>query len=373
MGRHHHLPAGPDVVRPGPAGRRAALCVTIVRWPCEPHQPSLSVGRVAGDVRAARPCSAGCSSPTWRVVGLAVAVLVLAPITVSVPTALAELAVILAGFAVTLVLFHAFLRRALAPLQTLTEVMHQIDPLAPGQRIDATTGDEEVVALAEAFNEMLDRLEGERRDSGRRALAAQEAERRRIARELHDEIGQLLTGLILRGETLARRAPEEVREDVVGLREGAREAAEEVRLIARRLRPGGARRARAPERAAGVVHDVAERAGLEVERRFARDLPLTAEEELVIYRVAQESLTNVVRHAQARRVMVTLEPDARSRRGPDVRDDGVGLPAEAARRLERDPRHARAGAARRRAAHASAPSSRTAPRWRCGCRPGTSR
>ena len=166
-------------------------------------------------------------------VGLAVAVLVLAPITVSVPTALAELAVILGGFAVTLVLFHAFLRRALAPLQTLTDVMHEIDPLAPGQRIDATTGDEEVVALAEAFNEMLDRLEGERRESGRRALAAQEAERRRIARELHDEIGQLLTGLILRGETLARRAPEELRDDIVGLREGAREAAEEVRLIAR--------------------------------------------------------------------------------------------------------------------------------------------
>ena len=123
------------------------------------------------------------------VVGLAVAVLVLAPIKVSVPTALAELAVILVGFAVTLVLFHAFLRRALAPLQTLTEVMHQIDPLAPGQRIDATTGDEEVVALAEAFNDMLDRLEGERRDSGRRALAAQEAERRRIARELHEAAG----------------------------------------------------------------------------------------------------------------------------------------------------------------------------------------
>src|SRR5215212_10762967 len=71
------------------------------------------------------------------VVGLAVAVLVLAPITVSVPTALAELAVILAGFAVTLMLFHAFLRRALAPLQILTDVMRRNDPLAPGQRIDA--------------------------------------------------------------------------------------------------------------------------------------------------------------------------------------------------------------------------------------------
>ena len=171
------------------------------------------------------------------VVGAAVAVLVLAPITVSVPTALPELAVILTGFVITLLVFRAFLQRALAPLDALTQVMREVDPLAPGQRIEVATGDEEVVALAEAFNEMLDRLEGERRESGRRALAAQEAERRRIARELHDEIGQLLTGLILRGETLARRAPEEVRADVVGLREGAREAAEEVRLIARRLRP----------------------------------------------------------------------------------------------------------------------------------------
>ena len=264
------------------------------------------------------------------VVGLAVAVLVLAPITVSVPTALAELAVILGGFAVTLVLFHAFLRRALAPLETLTEVMHQIDPLAPGQRIDATAGDEEVVALAEAFNEMLDRLEGERRDSGRRALAAQESERRRIARELHDEIGQLLTGQILRAETLARRAPENVREDVVGLREGAREAAEEVRLIARRLRPEALDELGLQSALLALCTTVAERAGLEVERRFARDLPLTAEEELVIYRVAQESLTNVVRHAQARRVLVTLEPDGDGGVVLTVRDDGVGLPAEVA-------------------------------------------
>src|SRR5829696_4701736 len=264
------------------------------------------------------------------VVGLAVAVLVLAPITVSVPTALWEVAVIVGGFVVTLLVFRAFLRRALAPLRTLTEVMHRVDPLAPGQRIDATQGDEEVAALAAAFNEMLDRLEGERRESGRRALAAQEAERRRIARELHDEIGQLLTGLILRGETLARRAPEEVREDVVGLREGAREAAEEVRLIARRLRPEALDELGLQSALLALCTTVAERAGLEVERRFARDLPLTAEEELVIYRVAQESLTNVVRHAQARRVMVSLEPDRDHGVVLTVRDDGVGLPAEVA-------------------------------------------
>src|SRR5215210_8690659 len=264
------------------------------------------------------------------VVGLAVGVLVLAPITVSVPTAITELAVILTGFVATLLIYRAFLRRALAPLQTLTDVMHQIDPLAPGQRIDATGGDEEVVALAEAFNEMLDRLEGERRDSGRRALAAQEAERRRIARELHDEIGQLLTGLILRGETLARRAPEEVRGDVIELREGAREAAEEVRVIARRLRPEALDELGLQSALLALCATVAERGDLAVERRFARDVTLSSEEELVIYRVAQESLTNVVRHAQARRVTVTLESQPGAGVSLVVRDDGRGLPSELA-------------------------------------------
>lgn len=264
------------------------------------------------------------------VVGLAVAVLVLAPITVSVPTALSELAVIISGFVVTLLIYRAVLRRALAPLHSLTELMHKVDPLAPGQRIDADARDEEVAALAEAFNEMLDRLEGERRDSGRRALAAQEAERRRIARELHDEIGQLLTGLILRGETLARRAPEALRADIVALREGARDAAEEVRLIAQRLRPEALDELGLQSALLALCTTVGERAGLKVDRRLERDVPLTSEEELVIYRVAQESLTNVVRHARASHVTLTFGSSTDRGVVLVVRDDGVGLSADGA-------------------------------------------
>ena len=267
MGMNDHVTTDADVVHS--AAGAPESCVTIVRWPCEPHQPSLSAGRGAAAPARRRTTLFRRLFLTYAgVVGLAVAVLVLAPITVSVPTAITELAVILVGFVATLLIYRAFLRRALAPLQTLTDVMHQVDPLAPGQRIDATSGDEEVVALAEAFNEMLDRLEGERRDSGRRALAAQESERRRIARELHDEIGQLLTGLILRGETLARRAPEEVRADVIGLREGAREAAEEVRLIARRLRPEALDELGLQSALLALCTSVAETSDLEVERRL---------------------------------------------------------------------------------------------------------
>src|SRR5204863_4038857 len=122
--------------------------------------------------------------------------------------------------------------------------------------------------------------------------------------------------------------PEEVRDEVIGLREGGREAAEEVRLIARRLRPEALDELGLQSALLALCNTVAGQAGLEVERRFARDLPLTDEEELVIYRVAQESLTNVVRHAQAGHVTVTLESDPARDVVLTVRDDGVGFPPE---------------------------------------------
>ena len=92
----------------------------------------------------------------------------------------------------------------------------------------------DVRELAEAFNEMLERLETERRDSARRAVGAQEAERRRLARELHDELGQSLTGVLLQIDQ-AIRTPEAA--DLEEAREGARRSLEDVRRIARNLRP----------------------------------------------------------------------------------------------------------------------------------------
>jgi len=264
------------------------------------------------------------------VMALAVVALVFAPVTVSVPTAPAEVVVLLAGLAIALVSYLVLLRRALGPLERLTRLMRRIDPLTPGQRIAVDAGDAQVVALAEAFNEMLDRLESERRESALRALAAQEAERRRIARELHDEIGQTLTGLVLRSETITRRAPAELRADVEGLREAARQGAEDVRSIARRLRPEVLDELGLQSALLALCGSILNETGLEVERSLDGDLRLTAEEELVIYRVAQESLTNVVRHAGASRVQLAL------RRSEDqavllVRDDGAGLPRNAER------------------------------------------
>ena len=265
------------------------------------------------------------------VLTLAVLLLIFAPVTISVPVTLPELAVLLAGFVAMLAAFHVLLHRGLQPLERLTALMQRVDPLTPGQRIDLDAPEREVAALTEAFNEMLDRLESERRDSARRALAAQEAERRRIARELHDEIGQVLTGLVLRSETLARRAPDDLREDLEDLREAARHGAEEVRRIARRLRPEALDELGLQSALFALCTAVSERTGIEIARTFERDLPLSAEQELVIYRVAQESITNVVRHAGASHVDVTLRRDGDGGVLLVVRDDGVGLPPNAER------------------------------------------
>jgi two-component system sensor histidine kinase UhpB len=224
------------------------------------------------------------------------------------------------------------LRRALEPLEHLTAVMHRVEPFTPGQRLEIDAPGREVAALTEEFNRMLDRLEGERRESARRALAAQEGERRRIARELHDEIGQVLTGLVLRSETLSRRAPAELRGDLEELREAARSGAQDVRMIAQRLRPEALDELGLQSALLALCTAVSDRAGIQITRNLERDLPLTAEQELVIYRVAQESVTNVVRHADATRIEVTLRGDGD---GDGVllvvRDDGVGLPANVER------------------------------------------
>jgi two-component system sensor histidine kinase UhpB len=182
-----------------------------------------------------------------------------------------------------------------------------------------------VEELTATFNAMLDRLEGERRESGRRAVDAQEQERRRLALELHDEVGQTLTGVVLGLDGVRQAAPQDLRERVETLQAIVREGAEHVREIARGLRPEALEEFGLRAALVTLLTGVADTSGLRVQRRIAAALPaLPPQVELVVYRIAQESLTNVVRHAGATRVQVALE----QRDGAlelRVLDDGRGI------------------------------------------------
>src|SRR5438309_2641597 len=102
--------------------------------------------------------------------------LAVTPITIHAPIRLGELAFLSAGLLLLLTVDLLLLRRILGPLRRLVQTMHAVDPARPGRRAreDAHAGSE-ILALAHAFNEMLDRVESERRNSARVALAAQEA------------------------------------------------------------------------------------------------------------------------------------------------------------------------------------------------------
>jgi two-component system sensor histidine kinase UhpB len=272
----------------------------------------------------------------WRVFGtnaavlaLAFLALVFAPVTVSVPPTAIELVVLAVGLVCLLALNLALLRPAFRPLDELVETMRGHDPLSPGKRV-RVSGGPAVVALAQTFNEMLDRLESERRDSARRALLVQEGERQRIARELHDEVGQTLTGVMLQVEGLAGRIPEELREQLDELRETARHGTEEVRRIARQLRPEALEDLGLQSALAALAAAFGEQAKLRIERRVEPGLPLSQEQELVVYRIAQEALTNVARHADATEVQLHLQR-TNEHVVLTVRDDGRGLPPTAYR------------------------------------------
>jgi two-component system sensor histidine kinase UhpB len=266
----------------------------------------------------------------WRIFALnvalltTVAVLLLAtPVTISAPIALTEALVVLAGLVVTIGVNAVLLRRAFAPLGRLVQRMEMVDLLRPEQRLAVVRSDE-IGRVVTAFNGMLDRLERERQESGSRVLAAQEAERLAIARDLHDEVGQVLTGVLLQLNSITEAAPEQ-REALDEARAAVRQALEEVRRISSDLRPEMLEDLGLVSALTELSNSFARVTGVRVVRELDPTLPrLPPEVELAVYRIAQESLTNIARHANARQVTIALEHD-RDTIVFRVVDDGHGF------------------------------------------------
>ena len=199
------------------------------------------------------------------------------------------------------------------------------------ESIDGVGETEEVERIELAFLRMLRRLEAERRRAGSAALRAQEEERARVARDLHDEVNQSLTGLLLLLEAVREAAPPELEPELAETRALANQAMRELLSLARQLRPTALDDLGLAAAIAGQVEQI-ERAGTAAELASVGDFSdLDDDVQLVVYRVAQEALSNAARHSGAERIAVTLR---RSAGGVelDVADDGRGFAFEQSER-----------------------------------------
>jgi two-component system sensor histidine kinase UhpB len=234
--------------------------------------------------------------------------------------------VIVVSVALVVVLNVLLLRRIVRPLQRLTALAREVDLTDPTPEVVAAEPNSEAGELALTLNEMLTRLRTERRAATGRVLAAQESERLRIAQELHDQVGQELTAVLLLLSRLEARAPDELRPAVQETQRSVRTSLEDVRRIAIELRPEALDDLGLESALAVLCDRFANSTGLEVSCAFSESVPtLSPDTELVIYRVAQEALTNAARHSGSTAIELSLEAGDH-RVVLTVRDHGRGLP-----------------------------------------------
>jgi two-component system sensor histidine kinase UhpB len=233
--------------------------------------------------------------------------------------ALAVLAVIL--------LNSMLLRRRLEPLTRVLRTMEQVDLASPGMRANTPRhAAKEIKALTSGFNRMIDRLEDERRAAGRAVLRAQEQERQRIAQDLHDEVNQALTAIKLRISAAVHDAPDGLRRELRETKHLVDQAMDELLHLARELRPTALDDHGLIPALRSQVMDFADRTGIRADFRKHGLLPeLSDEEQLVIYRVTQESLSNVAQHSGAK--VVDVELSFTGKTVLKVSDDGNGFTA----------------------------------------------
>jgi two-component system sensor histidine kinase UhpB len=217
-------------------------------------------------------------------------------------------------------------RRRFSPLEELTDRIEAVDPAQPSDfEVLEGGGTNEVDRLARSFQMLLARVEAERRRSGRLVLRAQEEERRRLARDLHDEVNQALTAILLRLEAASQAAPPELSDELGELKRLVNQAMEELLQLARQLRPTALDDHGLLPALATHVRRFASQTGIRADlHTHGEAADLAPDQEIALYRVAQEALANVARHADASFVEVELDASG-STVELRVRDDGCGF------------------------------------------------
>jgi two-component system sensor histidine kinase UhpB len=226
----------------------------------------------------------------------------------------------------TLMANWLLLHRRFSPLDELISEMERADLAPDPGRADAWRGADsaETRRLAAAFRNMMARLEAERREAGRAVIEAQERERERIARDLHDEVNQALTAVSLRLQASIEQAPSELRAELLETKRLSGQAMEELLAIARSLRPAVLDDHGLLPALTSQVRQFRDQTGIATEFELTGTAPeLSPEQQLVLYRVTQECLSNVVQHAGAEQVHVSLSFNGEIRLV--ISDDGSGF------------------------------------------------
>jgi two-component system sensor histidine kinase UhpB len=252
---------------------------------------------------------------------------------------------IMMGIIMSILMNFLILKAALQPLVTLqktVEAVYRGDLTARVAKIPM--GDPLITRFRDALNSMLDELssshkqlgelsrrlrqrEEERGDLLGKIITAQEEERRRVARELHDEVSQTLTGLVMSlGSAEALLVCDSaVRQRLESLRGLTSEAVEEVRRLIQDLRPSLLDDLGLVVAIGWYIENYLAPAGVKAEletQGFDRRLPPNVE--ITLFRVVQEAITNIIKHAQAKIVCIRLQHTHSAIVG-DIEDDGVGF------------------------------------------------
>jgi two-component system sensor histidine kinase UhpB len=241
------------------------------------------------------------------------------------------MAVFVAGGIVISVVANALvLRAAFAPLRRIERTIQAVRAGRSDARVPAgTLTDVELDRLGETLNAMLDEL-GRARERqallAAQVISAQEEERRRVSRELHDDTAQSLTSLLLYARALEQGEQRpEVRQALAELREAVAHSLDGVRRMARELRPSALDDLGLTAALDWHVQEFSRRTGIPTTFTAACAAGrLPAPIELALFRVAQEALTNVAKHADARKASVRFTCSEHLATLA-VRDDGCGF------------------------------------------------
>lgn len=227
----------------------------------------------------------------------------------STPTSLVIF--ITVGWLVSVVLNFAMLQVAFHPLLHLGKVMNRVQAGERSLHAPISGLDPQADQLARTFNMMLGALDEASRQRASQIINAQEEERKRIARELHDETSQVLTSLLISLAVLEESiTTSEARNRITDTRTLAHQTLQAIRSLSIDLRPSALDDLGLLPALRWYIKEYQKKCAIEVELRatgFKERLP--GEIEIALYRIVQESLTNTARHASAGKIAITLEEE----------------------------------------------------------------